>query len=205
MRVQLGLFSEPMVQKISKEDILARMKTYIENKILNKTEVHYRMFLRRKHRLSPDSYIKNKFDLIFTPWSSSACYLEVYEDYGDQISTKDYLNEVERRGAQTVRVWEAFVNNPELKPLDIINKFMVRENIRDLIYANGTKEECDEIAELIIQWNLHCLPTYDMTTIEKIPELEFMRKSNPKKGELTSTRCMNGECIGGILTRETAF
>lgn len=206
MRIQHSLFPEPLPKIPSKEEILARMKHYIECGVLNKTEVHYKMFLKHKHRISPNRTNQHEFNLIFMPWNSSACYYDVFMEYGDAISTNDYLNMVESKGSYTQRVWEELKNNPSLKPSEIIEKFLIKENMRELIYASGSEQECNEIAQLIIAWNIHVLPQYENEeALNRDTELEFLRKSKPKKGELTSTRCMNGECIGGILTRETAF
>lgn len=83
--------------------------------------------------------------------------------------------------------------------------FRIHEGIRPLIYASGSKEACEEVATLITDWNLNYLHTFQSPELED--KLSFMRKSKPKKGEITRTKCMDGECIGTYLlgTRETNF
>lgn len=187
----------------SMDDLLERMKHYIDTKVLFKTETHYKMFMKREPRIVP-SWDKKQFDLIFTPWSSSSCFLHVFEEYGDEISSKTFLNEIEKLGGYTASVWPV-IQDKNIKPSNLIEMFRIHEGIRSLIYATGSKEVCEEVAKLIIDWNLNYLHTFEMPELED--KLSFMRKSKPKKGEIERTRCMDGECIGTYLlgTRETSF
>lgn len=183
------------------DEILKEMQELISNGTIKQTDKYFRLSLSYIPHIEK-SYDEDNYVVIALAWSDSAVYNYVYENGGYEISTQEYLNYCDSFGAYTKRAWEIFNANPKTTPKDFMEMFKIKEHIRPLIFANGTHEECEKALAVLVDWN--------RTHIKSLSELQADTKYNfirinRKKGEIESTRCMNGECIGGILTRENAF
>lgn len=86
--------------------------------------------------------------------------------------------------------------------LYVIEIFKIEPHVRERIIINSSKENCERAYKALICWNRDYIKPLEELQADN--DLNFIREKK-RKGEITSTRCMNGECIGGILTRETAY
>jgi len=181
------------------ENLLEQMQVLITNGIIKQTDKYFRL------ELSFKPYVTKLEDSLFVvialAWSDSAVYNFVFEN---EIwkTTEEYLNICDSKGAYTKRAWSLFNEDRSIAPNDFMELFKIKEHLRPMIFATGTKEECENAFNILVEWNRnHIKP---LSQLQDNPIFNFIKISR-RKGEIESTRCMNGECIGGILTRENAF
>lgn len=189
------------VPSIHLEELLERMKALIEKGIIKQTDKYFRLSFSILPIVENSAYTE-EFILTCLAWSDSAVYNDVYENNNHSLSTEEYLNACDSLGAYTKRAWEIYFENNSIKPSDFMELFKIKEHLRPIGFANGSKEDCEEALNILIDWNTHYIkPTSEL---QEDSQFNFIRE-HKRKGEIESTRCMRGECIGGILTRENAF
>lgn len=183
------------------EDLLSQMQGLIKSGVIKQTDKYFRLWLGYRPNVIKASF-NDTYNVMAIAWSDSAIYYDIFNNGGEQMSTEDYLNACDVAGAYTKRAWQHFNDNKNITPANIIEFFKIKEHIRAVIFANGTKEECEKAAQVLIEWNRNHIKSLEELHADK--RYDFIR-IHRRKGEIESTRCMNGECIGGIMTREVAF
>lgn len=148
------------------------------------------------------SIVKGEWRVDAIYWSDSAVFYEIYNNGGKDMDTVDYLNACDAAGAYTKTAWGRYAVDKSVTPKDIMESFRINEHIRPSYLATGTKEECDEAIKVVLEWNCYHIKSLNEMLQDK--KLNFIRV-NRKKGEIESTRCMNGDCIGVIFAKETSF
>ncbi len=189
------------VPSIHLEELLERMKALIEKGIIKQTDKYFRLSFSILPIVENSAYTE-EFILTCLAWSDSAVYNDVYENGGKCLKTDEYLNRCDSLGAYTKVAWGVFYENKNITPSFLMEKFNIKEHIRPMIFATGTKEDCEEALKVLVEWNKFYIKP--LSELHADSRFNFIRISR-RKGEIESTRCMNGECIGGILTRENAF
>jgi len=180
--------------------LLEQMQELINSGVLKQTDKYFRLELSFEPYVSK-SESDELYMLIALAWSDSAVYNLVFENE-NWNTTEEYLNLCDSKGAYTKRAWSLFNENRNITPEYFMETFRIKEHLRPMIFATGTKEECERAFNILIDWNKnHIKPS---SQLQENPIFNFIKISR-KKGEIESTRCMNGECIGGIMTRENAF
>lgn len=180
--------------------LLEQMKELIDKKVLQRTDKYFNLELSYEPNIIKLDN-SDVFHLLALAWSDSAVYNNVFEN-DNWKDTEEYLNICDSLGAYTKKAWELLHSNKNLTPKDFMEKFKIKEHIRPMIFATGSIEDCERALNILVEWNLnHIKP---LTELQEDSKYDFIKVSR-KKGEIESTRCMNGECIGGIMTRETAF
>lgn len=183
------------------DTLLSKMKELINKGVMKQTNKYFRLCLSYKPHIVKADYC-DTYMVMALAWSDSAIYNDVYENNGHSLSTEEYLNTCDSLGAYTKRAWEIYFENNSIKPSDFMELFKIKEHLRPIGFANGSKEDCEEALNILIDWNTHYIkPTSEL---QEDSQFNFIRE-HKRKGEIESTRCMRGECIGGILTRENAF
>ena len=94
-------------------------------------------------------------------------------------------------------------SNKSITPNGLIEQFKIEEHVAFVEYAKGSKEECELALHLLVDWNRNHISS--LAEMQADTSLDFIRIKR-KKGEIESTKCMNGECVAQIiLSRENAF
>ncbi len=182
-------------------ELLTKMQDLIKKDVMKQTDKYFRLSLSYQPHIVKTDYCDN-YMVIALAWSDSAVYNEVFENGGNKMSTEEYLNLCDSLGAYTKVAWQNYHDDKTITPSKIMEKFKIKEHIRPISFATGSKEDCEDALKILIEWNTHHIKP--LSELHANTEYNFIR-IHRRKGEIESTRCMNGECIGGILTRENAF
>ena len=181
--------------------LLEQMKNLIEKGVMKQTDKYFRLSLSYEPHI-----IQNEFDesysVIALAWSDSAIYNYVFENGGRELSSEDYLNTCDSFGAYTKRAWQILHDDKNTTPKDFMEIFKIKEHIRPISFANGSKEDCETALHILIDWNKNHITS--ITELQSETKFNFIRISR-RKGEIERTRCMNGECIGSYLMSENAY
>lgn len=148
--------------------------------------------------------LSGEYEVRAVAWSDSAVYLDVFNNGGEHIPIDEFLNRCDAAGAYTKSAWMLTHDKPHMTPSDLIEFYRIRQHIKPYPVGFGTYQECEEIINVLLEWNRNHIPSDEELIADKA--LDFMRVQR-KKGELERTRCMNGECIGSYLisASETSF
>lgn len=194
------------VPELDRETVLSKLKEFIEKGILKQSDKYHRIFLAyqpiitlNKHNSYPTT---GEYRLEVVHWSDSAVFLDVFNNGGKEMQTYDFLNLCADSGAYTKRAWELLRDRPGTTPSDVMEFFAIESRVKYMYKGGGTKLECEELSDVLIEWNRnHILPIEELMADTS---LNFIREHR-RKGEIESTKCMNGECIGVIFSREMNF
>ncbi|MCG3684453.1 hypothetical protein L5F43_03840 [Aliarcobacter butzleri] len=189
------------IPNIEIDELLSQIQDLINKKVLERTDKYFRLCLSFKPYVIKSEFSET-YMLMALAWSDSAIYNYIFENGGNKLSTEKYLNICDSNGAYTKRAWEVFNEDRSLTPKDLMKKFDIKGHIRPISYANGSKEDCERALNVLIEWNINHIKS--LSELQADNKYNFIR-IHRRKGEIESTRCMNGECIGGIMTREVAF
>jgi len=192
------------IPDLSKEEVLEKLKLLIKAGVLKQSDKYLRLragfipTLRRNksYGLSQGDY---RADAYY--WSDSAVYYDVYHNGGSEMSVVDFLNACSERGAVTKTAWGDYAHDKSLLPSYFIERYRIEEHVRLMFLASGTYDECVEAIKAVYEWNRHHIGTLAEMIEDK--ELNFIR-INRKKGEIESTRCMNGDCLGVMFMSVSA-
>lgn len=195
------------VPTMQHDQILSELKELINAEKLKQTDKYFRLSLSYEPIIKQYSEVSNIFPYHFhihaTHWSDSAIYLDVFNDGGAEMKSEDFLNRCDQLGAYTKTCWKLLYEDQSLTPEYFIDHFHIRDRIKPTyIGAADSIEECKHIIEVLIEWNRnHIKPIEEMVEDKTYNFIRITRK----KGEIESTKCMNGECIGVIFAREMNF
>jgi len=194
------LLSYPDVVNIPYEIVLQQLSELISNEIIPRSDKFLKLHL---NYLPVIEKVENGYILLATYWSDSAVYLDIFKNGGELLNTKDFLNACDEAGAYTKMAWEKYQEDMSTTPKDIIKHYRIVEHVRTKILASGTHEECLRAYQTLVVWNRDYMEP--LHTLEENKELKFIKISR-KKGQIERTKCMDGECVGGIMiSRENAF
>jgi len=190
------------VEKMELEDLLVQIKDLIQTGVIKQTDKYFRLWLGYRPNIVKAPLDDDSYNVMAIAWSDSAIYYDVFNNGGEVMSTEEYLNACDAAGAYTKRAWQHYYDDKSTTPANIMEFFKIKEHIRAVAFANGSKEECERAAQVLIEWNRNHIKSLEELHADK--SYDFIR-IHRRKGEIESTRCMNGECIGGIMTREVAY
>lgn len=192
------------VLEFTHDEVLDKIKALLDEGIIKQTDKYFRFILGVRPEVKKASlpYAHNEYILLATYWSDSAVYLDVFNHGQNDMTTREFLNTCSELGAYTKMAWEYYGNNSSCTPEQIIEKYRIREHVKHVIVANGSKEDCERAHDVLIEWNRNHIKSLE--ELQKDKKYDFIRVTR-KKGEITHTKCMDGECIGGVLTREVAW
>lgn len=197
---QLTTINHP-IPTMELDTLLSKMKELIDKGVMKQTNKYFRLCLSYKpHIVKADN--SDSYMVIALAWSDSAVYNDVYENNGHRMSTEEYLNACDSFGAYTKRAWEIYFEDNSIKPSNFMELFKIKEHLRPISFASGSKEDCEDAFTILVDWNTHHIKP--LSELQEDNQFNSIRE-HKRKGEIESTRCMKGECIGGILTRENAF
>lgn len=191
------------IPEVNLNVLLEEMQELIKKGIISQSDKYYRLWLGYRPNVVK-SLANDSYNIMAIAWSDSAIYYDVFNNKdGINMTTENYLNTCSLMGAYTKAAWEFYNSDKQnITPSNIMERFKINEHIRAVIFGSGTKEDCERAANMLIEWNRNHIKDLKELHADKI--YDFIR-IHRRKGEIESTRCMNGECIGGILIRETAF
>lgn len=187
------------IPNLSREEVLEKLKILIKAGVIKQSDKYLRLragFVpslcqNKSYGLSQGEY---RADAYY--WSDSAVYYDVYHNGGSEMSVVDFLNACSERGAVTKTAWGDYTHNKLLTPRYFMEKYRIEEHVKPMFLASGTYDECVEAIKVVCEWNRHHIGPLSEMIEDK--ELNFIRISR-KKGEIESTRCMNGDCLGVIF------
>lgn len=188
---------------MERSDLLSQMQVLIKSGTLIQSDKYLHLWLNRKPFVEKD-LLKDLYRVRAVTWSDSALFLQVYLNNGGQnMSTEEFLNKCDALGAYTKSSWSRYFEDKSITPSILMDLFKIEEHVAYVEYAKGTKEECESALHLLIDWNRNHIT--NLTEMQADNSLDFIRIKR-KKGEIESTKCMNGECVTQIiLSRENSF
>ena len=187
---------------VERTELLKNMQELIKKGVLIQSDKYLRLWLYRKPFAEKDM-VQDFYHVRAIALSDSALFLQVYLNGGQEMNTEEYLNACDALGAYTKNAWARYFNDKSITPSDLIEQFKIEEHVAFVEYAKGTKEECELALHLLIEWNRNHISS--LAEMQADTSLDFIRIKR-KKGEIESTKCMNGDCIAQIiLSRENAF
>lgn len=187
---------------IARNDLLANMQILIKSGVLVQSDKYLHLWLYRCPIVEKDIF-ENFYRVRAVTWSDSALFLQVYLQGGKEMSTEEFLNKCNELGAYTKTSWARYFDDKSITPSHLIELFKIKEHVAMVELAKGTKEECELALHILIEWNRNYITS--LAEMQKDTNLDFMRIKR-KKGEIESTKCMNGECVAQIiLSRENSF
>lgn len=197
--------SKEEIPSCSREVVLDQMRTIIKAGILKQSDKYHRLregFIPIICANDPKSIIQGKYRVDAYHWSDSAVFYDVYINGGETMPVVYFLNRCGELGAYTKAAWGCFAHDQTITPQYLIERYKIKEHVKPTFIASGTYEECIEAIKTVVEWNRAHIGTLEEMVEDK--DLNFIR-IHRKKGEIESTRCMNGECIGVIFASETTF
>lgn len=200
-KAKLSTLDYSDVPSVALNELLSQMQDLIKSGVIKQTDKYFRLWLGYRPNVVK-APLDDSYNVMAIAWSDSAIYYDIFNNGGEVMSTEEYLNACDAAGAYTKRAWQFYYDDKSVTPAKIIEFFKIKEHIRAVSFANGTKEECEKAAQILIEWNKNHIKSLEELHADK--SYDFIR-IHRRKGEIESTRCMNGECIGGIMTRETAY
>lgn len=187
---------------IDRNELLLKMERLIKSGVLNQSDKYLRLWLYKKPFVEKHP-LQDLYRVCAVTWSDSAIFMQVYLNGGQNMSTEEFLNKCDVLGAYTKSSWTRYFADKSITPSALMDMFKIEEHVLYVERAKGTKEECELALHLLIDWNINHIAS--LSEMQADTSLDFIRIKR-KKGEIESTKCMNGECIGQIiLTRENAF
>lgn len=187
---------------LERTELLKKMQELIKEGVLIQSDKYLRLWLYRKPFVEKDM-MQDFYRVRAIALSDSALFLQVYLNGGQEMNTEKYLNACDALGAYTKSAWARYFNDKSITPSVLIEQFKIEEHVAFVEYAKGTKEECELALHLLIEWNRSHISS--LAEMQADTSLDFIRIKR-KKGEIESTKCMNGDCIAQIiLSRENAF
>ncbi|MDO9304601.1 MAG: hypothetical protein Q7T77_04690 [Sulfuricurvum sp.] len=205
--IQLTTADFSKVPQMSYQVVLDKMKEMIQKGVLKQSDLYHRIFLSYQPIISINSnpdvrLIPGEYRVDFVHWSDSAVYLDIYNNGGKDLPTDEFLNLCDAAGAYTKRAWMSYADNPKITPTYLMEFFNIQSRVRPAYIGSGTKQECENLINIIVEWNRnHIRSLQDMTSDNTLNFIRIHRR----KGEIETTKCMNGDCIGVIFARETNF
>ncbi|AHJ13092.1 hypothetical protein [Sulfurospirillum multivorans] len=189
----------PFIERL---DLLSQMQALIKSGTLIQSDKYLRLWLNRKPFVEKD-LLQDLYRVRAVTWSDSALFLQIYLTGGRDMSTEEFLNRCDALGAYTKSSWARYFEDKSITPSILMDLFKIEEHVAYVECAKGTKEECELALHLLIDWNRNHIAS--LAEMQADSSLDFIRIKR-KKGEIESTKCMNGECVAQIiLSRENAF
>lgn len=198
------------VPVMSYEETIARISELIKSGNIKRSDKYFRWsltyepFIQKKTFNGGFDGCDGEYEVRAVSWSDSSVFLDVFNNGGEHLPANEFLNLCDAAGAYTKTAWGLIYSRPDFTPFDLILFYRIRECIKPYIVGYGTYQECEEIINVLLEWNRnHIRPDEELLADNA---LNFMRVQR-KKGEIERTRCMNGECIGSYLipTSENSF
>lgn len=200
----LTQLQERDIPTLSREEILEKLRVLIKAGVLKQSDKYLRLrdgFIPTLSKNTSYGLSQGEYRVDAYYWSDSAVYYDVYLNGGSEMSVVDFLNACSERGAVTKTAWGDYAHDKSLLPSYFIERYRIEEHVRLMFLASGTYDECVESIKAVYEWNRnHIGPLSEMIEDK---ELNFIR-INRKKGEIESTRCMNGDCLGVMFMSVSA-
>ena len=197
--------SKEEIPRCSREEVLERMKILINAGILKQSDKYHRLregFIPTIQLNDPNSIVQGEYRVDAFHWSDSAVFYDVYNNGGAELTVIDFLNRCGELGAYTKIAWGYFAHNQTIAPSSLLERYKIKEHVKTAFIASGTYNECLDVIRAVVEWNrAHIGPLEEMIGDK---DLNFIR-IHRRKGEIESTKCMNGDCIGVIFASETTY
>lgn len=193
------------IPRYSREIVLEQMRILIKTGILKQSDKYHRLregFIPTIRSNDPNSIIQGEYRVDAYHWSDSAVFYDVYTNGGEAMTVFDFLNRCGELGAYTKTAWGCFAHDQTIMPQYLIEKYRIKEHVKPSFLASGTYEECVRAIKTIVEWNRAHIGSIDEMVEDKGLNFIILHR---RKGEIESTKCMNGDCIGVIFARETNY